>query len=110
MKKITLIILSLLIASIFIDCKKKKKTSDEEEAEESFDKSGMLSNYTNNVIVTQVNATYDFSKDLQLLLRTGATTNNASSDVKTPYSYINYGTSAAPRGKPRRPRAQRTPG
>ncbi|MFC0774931.1 SusC/RagA family TonB-linked outer membrane protein [Terrimonas alba] len=57
-----------------------------------------LKGYTNDVIVGQVNATYDFTKDLQLLLRTGATTNQATSDVKTPYSFINYGTSAAPKG------------
>lgn len=57
-----------------------------------------LKGYTNDVIVGQVNATYDFTKDLQLLVRTGATTNNAGSEIKTPYSYINYGTSAAPKG------------
>jgi len=57
-----------------------------------------LKGYTNDVIVAQANATYDFTKDLQLLVRSGLTTNNATSDVKTPYSYINYGTSAAPRG------------
>ncbi|RZM01928.1 MAG: SusC/RagA family TonB-linked outer membrane protein, partial [Pedobacter sp.] len=54
--------------------------------------------YTNDVIVAQANVTYDFTKDLQLLVRTGATTNNVFADTKTPYSYINYGTSAAPKG------------
>lgn len=54
--------------------------------------------YTNDVIVAQLNATYDFTKDLQLLVRTGLTGNNATSEIKTPYSYINYGTSAAPKG------------
>lgn len=54
--------------------------------------------YTNDVIVGQLNATYDFTPDLQLLARTGITSNNATSTVETPYSYINYGTSAAPKG------------
>lgn len=54
--------------------------------------------YTNDVVVGQANATYDFTKDLQLLVRSGITTSNVSSDLKTPYSYINYGTSAAPKG------------
>lgn len=57
-----------------------------------------LKGYTNDVIVAQINATCDFTKDLQLLVRSGATTNNIFSDVKIPYSYINYGTSAAPKG------------
>jgi len=57
-----------------------------------------LKGYTNDVVVAQVNATYDFSKDFQMLIRSGATNNYATSDVKTPYSYINYGTSAAPKG------------
>ena len=54
--------------------------------------------YTNDVVVGQLNATYDFTPDLQLLARTGVTTNTTSSSVKIPYSYINYGTSAAPKG------------
>ncbi len=49
MKKITLIIIALLFIGILTDCKKKKK-SEEEDPEISFDKSGMLSNYSNNVI------------------------------------------------------------
>src|SRR6185436_7702792 len=36
-----------------------------------------LKGYTNDVVVAQVNATYDFSKDLQLLIRSGATCNHA---------------------------------
>ncbi len=54
--------------------------------------------YTNDVIVAQLNGTYDFNKDLQLLVRTGITNNNAESELKIPYSYINYGTDAAPKG------------
>lgn len=54
--------------------------------------------YSNDVIVSQLNGTYDFSKDLQLLLRTGITNNNAQSEIKIPYSYINYGIDAAPKG------------
>jgi len=54
--------------------------------------------YTNDVIVAQLNGTYDFTPDLQLLLRTGITNNNAQSELKIPYSYINYGTDAAPKG------------
>lgn len=54
--------------------------------------------YVNDVIVGQVNATFDFTPDLSLLARTGITTNTAVSDVKTPYSFINYGTDAAPYG------------
>jgi TonB-dependent SusC/RagA subfamily outer membrane receptor len=54
--------------------------------------------YTNDVIVAQLNGTYDFTSDLQLLLRTGITNNNAQSELKIPYSYINYGTDAAPKG------------
>lgn len=50
MKKITLIILAFLIIGILADCKK-KKTNEEDEPEISFDKSGMLSNYADNVIV-----------------------------------------------------------
>lgn len=57
-----------------------------------------LRGYNNDVIVGQANATYDFTKDLQLLVRSGITTNNAFGDTKTPYSFINYGTDAAPLG------------
>lgn len=57
-----------------------------------------LHGYTNDVVVAQVNGTYDFTKDLQLLVRSGITTNNAESSEEIPYSYINYGVSAAPKG------------
>ena len=49
-----------------------------------------LRGYTNDVVVSQVNATYEFSKDLVFLARTGINYNDAFSDFKTPYSFINY--------------------
>lgn len=50
-----------------------------------------LNGYTNDVINGQVNATYDFTKDLSLFVRSGVITNNALSSLKTPKSYIFYG-------------------
>jgi TonB-linked SusC/RagA family outer membrane protein len=50
-----------------------------------------LNGYTNDVITGQVNATYDFTKDLSLFVRSGIITNNALSTLKTPKSYIYYG-------------------
>ncbi|UKJ06813.1 SusC/RagA family TonB-linked outer membrane protein [Solitalea lacus] len=58
-----------------------------------------LKNYTNDVVVSQANLTYDITKDLSFLIRGGATVNNALSDTKTPYSFINYGTSKSPFGQ-----------
>ena len=55
-----------------------------------------LRGYTNDVVVSQVNATYEFSKNLTLQARTGINYNDAFSDFKTPYSFINY--TAAPFG------------
>lgn len=49
-----------------------------------------LNGYTNDVITGQVNATYDFTSDLSLFVRSGIITNNALSTVKTPKSYIYY--------------------
>lgn len=49
MRKITLIIIAFLFTSLLVDCKK-KKASEEDEPEVSFDKSGMLANYSDNVI------------------------------------------------------------
>jgi TonB-linked SusC/RagA family outer membrane protein len=57
-----------------------------------------LNGYTNDVVTSQANINYEFSKDLSLIVRSGITTNNAFSDTKTPYSFINYGTSKAPFG------------
>jgi TonB-linked SusC/RagA family outer membrane protein len=50
-----------------------------------------LNGYNNDVITGQVNATYDFTKDLSLFVRSGIITNNALSTLKTPKSYIYYG-------------------
>ncbi len=58
-----------------------------------------LNSYTNDVVVSQANITYDITKDLTLFLRSGATVNNVISDTKTPYSFINYGSSKAPFGQ-----------
>lgn len=51
LKKITLILSAIIMAAIFVDCKKKKSTEEEAEPGASFDKSGMLSNYADNVII-----------------------------------------------------------
>lgn len=58
-----------------------------------------LRGYTNNVAIGQASITYDISKDLSLLVRSGGTINGLSSDLKTPYSFIDYGSSAAPYGQ-----------
>lgn len=50
-----------------------------------------LNGYTNDVITGQVNATYDFTKDLSFFVRSGIITNNALSTLETPKSYIFYG-------------------
>ncbi|WP_343538999.1 SusC/RagA family TonB-linked outer membrane protein [Sphingobacterium thalpophilum] len=54
--------------------------------------------YTNDVIVSQGNIKYTFNDNLKLLVRGGVTTNFANSESRIPYSYINYGTDAAPYG------------
>ncbi len=54
--------------------------------------------YTNDVVTAQGNLTYSFNPDLKLMVRSGLTSNFANSESKTPYSYINYGTDAAPYG------------
>nr|WP_121271839.1 SusC/RagA family TonB-linked outer membrane protein [Pedobacter schmidteae] len=54
--------------------------------------------YTNDVIVAQANMKYDFNKDLKFMIRGGITNSQSGSDNKIPYSYINYGTDAAPFG------------
>lgn len=54
--------------------------------------------YSNDVIVAQGNLTYTFNDDLKFMVRSGVTTNFANSESKIPYSYINYGTDAAPYG------------
>jgi len=50
-----------------------------------------LNGYDNDVVTGQVNATYNFTKDLSLFVRSGIITNNALSTLKTPKSYIYYG-------------------
>ncbi len=51
-----------------------------------------------DALVGQVNGVYDFSNELSLMVRSGINLNNTSSDIKTPYSFINYGSSKAPFG------------
>jgi uncharacterized protein len=53
-KNITLILSIILMAIIFVDCKKKKTKKEEEES--TFDKSAMLTNYANNVIIPNFQA------------------------------------------------------
>jgi TonB-linked SusC/RagA family outer membrane protein len=57
-----------------------------------------LRNYNADVVQAQANATYDFSKDLSFMVRTGASINNNTRTIKTPWSFINYGNSRAPNG------------
>jgi TonB-linked SusC/RagA family outer membrane protein len=57
-----------------------------------------LRSYNADVIQSQANATYDFTKDLSLMVRTGASVNNNTRTIKTPWSFINYGNSRAPFG------------
>jgi TonB-linked SusC/RagA family outer membrane protein len=57
-----------------------------------------IKKYTNDVILGNVNLTWDFTKDLKFLVRSGITTNNVFTDRKTPYSFIYYGTGASPLG------------
>jgi len=54
--------------------------------------------YYRDALVGQVNGVYDFSKELSLMVRSGINLNNTTSDIKTPYSFINYGSSKAPFG------------
>lgn len=54
--------------------------------------------YTNDVIVAQANLKYEVNKDLKFMIRGGITNNQSGTENKIPYSYINYGTSAAPYG------------
>ncbi len=58
-----------------------------------------LRGYTNNVAVGQASINYDITNDLNFTVRSGGTINSAFSDLKTPYSFINYGSSAAPFGQ-----------
>ncbi len=57
-----------------------------------------LRGYYRDALVGQVNGVYDFSNELSLMVRSGININNTTSDIKTPYSFINYGSSKAPFG------------
>lgn len=50
-----------------------------------------LNGYANDVITGQVNATYNFTKDLTFFVRSGIITNNSLATLKTPKSYVYYG-------------------
>jgi predicted lipoprotein len=52
MKKIGLLVCAFLITISLADCKKKKSTEEEEELAASFDKSGMLTNYSDAIIIS----------------------------------------------------------
>lgn len=57
-----------------------------------------LKAYTNDVVTGQANLTYDFTKNLKFMLRTGVTSSNVFTDRKTPYSFIYYSSGASPQG------------
>jgi TonB-linked SusC/RagA family outer membrane protein len=57
-----------------------------------------LRGYYRDVLVGQVSGVYDFSKEFSLLVRSGINLTNTTSDIKTPWSFINYGSSKAPFG------------
>jgi hypothetical protein len=57
-----------------------------------------LRNYQRDAIVAQANAVYDFNSNLSFMVRSGATVNNTNRQIKTPWSFINYGNSKAPNG------------
>lgn len=57
-----------------------------------------LRNYQRDAIVAQANAVYDFTDNLSFMVRSGATVNNSTRTIKTPWSFINYGSSKAPNG------------
>ncbi|MES2514383.1 MAG: imelysin family protein [Bacteroidota bacterium] len=54
MKKITFIFLLFSVTFSVIECKKKNQLEEEQEEETSFDKSGMLSNYSSNVVIPNI--------------------------------------------------------
>jgi len=54
--------------------------------------------YNRDAVVAQGNATYDFTKEFSALLRAGINVSNTGQDIRTPYSFINYGASKAPFG------------
>jgi TonB-linked SusC/RagA family outer membrane protein len=50
-----------------------------------------LNGYNNDVITGQLNANYEFTKNLSFYVRSGIITNFALSTLKTPKSYVYYG-------------------
>lgn len=58
-----------------------------------------LNGYTNNVVIGQASINYDINKSLNLLIRSGGTSTGSTATTETPYSFINYGSSAAPQGQ-----------
>jgi TonB-linked SusC/RagA family outer membrane protein len=56
-----------------------------------------LRGYNNDVVVSQARINYDVTKNLNISLRSGGTINNVTSDLKTPYSFVDY--TAAPFGQ-----------
>jgi TonB-linked SusC/RagA family outer membrane protein len=57
-----------------------------------------LKSYTNDVVTGQANISYDISKGLQFIARSGITNSNIFEDRKTPYTFIYYGRGASPQG------------
>lgn len=57
-----------------------------------------IRNYQRDAIVAQANAVYNFNDNLSFMVRSGATVNNTTRTIKTPWSFINYGNSKAPNG------------
>lgn len=58
-----------------------------------------LRGYVADVINAQASITYDVSKDLNLVVRSGGTMKFWASDLKTPYSFIDYAANKAPFGQ-----------
>jgi len=54
--------------------------------------------YIKNIAQGQGSITYNISKDLNLMVRSGGTISGVQTDLKTPFSFINYGSSAQPYG------------
>ena len=64
-----------------------------------------LKRYNNDVVVGQANLTYDITKEIQFIVRSGVTSSNIFKDRKTPYSFIYYSSGASPQGNYRIERA-----
>ncbi len=57
-----------------------------------------LKGYTNDVVTGNTSLSYEVNKNFNIVARTGLTSSNVFTDRKTPYSFIYYGTGAAPQG------------